>query len=207
VSSTLCTIDVYPDGTDSSGVASCAVRAATHGLVGVATAVVVAEAFDPGTAALAGVAVSALLGARLPDADVPGARIHRRTLAERRNWSIYVLGTIARAPLLFARRFQHRGITHSLTACVVVSLFVGLMASLAGVTAGVVVGSGVAIGYLTHIALDACTLGGVCVWAPFKRNTVWLLPPRARIRTGGLAEFGFAIVFAVLVMYVWSLVA
>jgi membrane-bound metal-dependent hydrolase YbcI (DUF457 family) len=182
-------------------------RAATHGLVGVTTAVVAADAFDPGTAALAVIAASALLGTRLPDADVPRARIYRRTLTERRIWLIHVLGTIVRRPLVFAQRFQHRGITHSLTACAVVSVVLGLMASLASGPAGVVVGSGVAIGYLTHIALDACTLGGVCAWAPFKRNPAWLLPPRARIRTGSLAELGFAIVFAAVATCALALVA
>ena len=78
-------------------------RATTHGLVGVGTAVIAAEALDLGTAALAGLAASALLGARLPDADLAGARIHRRTVAERRNWLIYVLGTGARVPLFLAR--------------------------------------------------------------------------------------------------------
>jgi inner membrane protein len=166
-----------------------------------------AQALDLGAAALAGLAASALLGARLPDADVDGARIHRRTLAERRSWPVYVVGTIVRLPLLLARGLRHRGITHSLAACAVASLIVGFIASLAGGSPGVLVGAGVALGYLTHIAIDACTPGGVCPWAPFRWSPAWLVSPAARIRTGGVGEFGFAVVFAVLATCALAIVA
>ena len=50
----------------------------------------------------------------------------------------------------------------------------------------------VAIGYLAHIAADACTPGGVPVFAPLSRRRHWLLPRPARIPTGSLRELAVA---------------
>ena len=47
---------------------------------------------------------------------------------------------------------------------------------------------GLAIGYLAHVAGDACTPGGVALWAPLSARRRWLLPAPARIPTGSLRE-------------------
>jgi hypothetical protein len=62
----------------------------------------------------------------------------------------------------------------------------------AGAAAALVAGGGVGIGYAAHLAADACTPGGVRLWAPLSGRRVWLLPPRARIPTGSLREAGLA---------------
>lgn len=169
-------------------------RAVTHEFVGVGSAVVAAQAVDLAPAPTVGLVQSAVVGTRLPDVDFAGARVHCRTLFERRLWPVHLVGTIARLPLRVGPLFRHRGVTHSLPACAVLSLLVGMVASLAGKPVGLLVGSGIAIGSVAHIAADACTIAGVCPWVPFKRSHVWLLPAGARIRTGSVGELGFAIV-------------
>jgi membrane-bound metal-dependent hydrolase YbcI (DUF457 family) len=170
----------------------------THELVGVGSAVVVAQALDLGPAPTAGMAVSALLGSRLPDVDVRGARVHRRTLLERRLRPVRLAGTVVRLPLRFGPLLRHRGVTHSLLAWVAASLLVGLIASLAGAAVGVLAGSGFALGYGTHIAADACTTHGVRPWIPFRRRRLWLLPAQLRIKTSSPGELGFALAFVLL---------
>ena len=49
-------------------------------------------------------------------------------------------------------------------------------------------GAGVAIGYLAHIAADACTPSGVALFAPLSRRRRWLVPSPARIPTGSARE-------------------
>ena len=82
--------------------------------------------------------------------------------------------------------------THSGVACAAAAGFAGLVASPAGAAAALAVGAGVGIGYAAHLAADACTPGGVSLWAPLSGRRVWLLPPRARIPTGSLREAAVA---------------
>ena len=73
----------------------------------------------------------------------------------------------------------------------------GLLASLVVPAAAVDVGAGVAIGYLAHIAADACTPSGVALFAPLSRRRWWLAPAWARIPTGSAREFALASLVAV----------
>jgi membrane-bound metal-dependent hydrolase YbcI (DUF457 family) len=107
------------------------------------------------------------------------------------------MGWIARLPLRVLTVFGHRGVTHSLAACAAASLACGLLASFAIPVAAVAVGAGVGLGYLAHIAADACTPGGVALWAPFSHRRRWLLPSRARIPTGSAREFVLATLLTV----------
>ena len=94
-----------------------------------------------------------------------------------------------RLPLVaFAGIVSHRALTHSALACAGAAGLAALVVSPAGAGAALLVGGGVAIGYAAHVAADACTPGGVRLWAPFSRERVWLLPARARIPTGSLRE-------------------
>jgi hypothetical protein len=67
-----------------------------------------------------------------------------------------------------------------------------LVASPAGAGVALVVAGGVAIGYVAHVAADACTPAGVALWAPLSRRHLWLLPPGARIRTESWREVAVA---------------
>ena len=163
-------------------------RGVTHEVVGAGLALAGARALELGVPATIGIVVCAVAGARLPDVDVPRARLHRRTWPERRFRLVRTVGALARVPLRFGAWLRHRGVTHSLVACVTVSALAGLAGSLASASVALVVAAGVAIGYGSHVAADACTPGGVRLWAPFSRRRVWLLPRGARIRTGGLGE-------------------
>lgn len=139
----------------------------------------------------------AWLGSLLPDADRAGSRIYRARRLERRAWFVRILGMIARLPLRLLLVLKHRGVTHSLLACAVASIASGLIVSLVVPAAGVHFGAGVAIGYLAHIAADACTPSGVALFVPVSRRRRWLLPAPVRIPTGSLREFAFTAIVAV----------
>jgi membrane-bound metal-dependent hydrolase YbcI (DUF457 family) len=171
------------------------VRNATHELVGVSLAVAAGRVLDAGPLETAGLAAAALFGSRLPDVDQLGARVHRRTRLERRTLAVGAAGAVLRLPLkMFAVVVSHRTVTHSVLACAVTAALAALVASPAGAGIALVVAGGVAIGYMAHVAADACTPAGVTLWAPLSRRRVWLLPPRARIRTGSWREVALATV-------------
>ncbi len=139
-----------------------------------------AAALDATSATAVALVGGAILGSLLPDADRAGSRIYRSRRIERRVWPIRVLGWISRLPLRVLLLFNHRGITHSLAACAVAAIACGLLARDLGI--------GVAIGYLAHIAADACTPSGVALFAPLSRRRRWLVPSPARIPTGSARE-------------------
>jgi membrane-bound metal-dependent hydrolase YbcI (DUF457 family) len=171
------------------------VRNATHELIGVTLAVAAGQALKAGPLETGGLAAAALIASRLPDVDVLGARIHRRTRLERRNLLAGAAGALLRLPLVvFAALVSHRSVTHSALACAAVPGLAALLAYPAGAGAALVVGGGLAMGYAAHVAADGCTPGGIRLWAPFSRRRVWLLPPRARIRTGSVGEAAVAVV-------------
>jgi membrane-bound metal-dependent hydrolase YbcI (DUF457 family) len=182
----------------TGGAASFAsVRNPTHELIGVTLAVAAGQALKAGPLETGGLAATALIASRLPDIDLLGARIHRRSRLERRNLLARAGGALLRLPLVvFAALVSHRTITHSALACAAVPGLAALLAYPAGAAAALVVGGGSAIGYAGHVAADGCTPGGIRLWAPFSRRRVWLLPPRARIRTGSLGEAALAVVGA-----------
>ncbi|MGH2945042.1 MAG: metal-dependent hydrolase [Solirubrobacteraceae bacterium] len=171
-------------------------RNATHELVGVTLAVAAGQALKAGPLETGGLAAAAVIASRLPDIDVLGARIHRRSRLERRSLLAGAAGALLRLPLVvFAALVPHRSVTHSALACAAVPGLAALTYP-AGAGAALVVGGGLAIGYAGHVAADGCTPGGIRLWAPFSRRRVWLLPPRARIRTGSFGETAVAVVAA-----------
>jgi inner membrane protein len=155
--------------------------------VGLAAVTVAAlNANDTTAAATLG---AAWVGSMLPDADLPAARLYRRTLIERRVPLLALAGGLARLPVRVLALLPHRGLTHSLPACALATLLCGLLVSLAEPRLAIAAAAGAAIGYGTHVAADACTPSGVPVWAPFSRRHTWLLPAGARIRTGSPREY------------------
>jgi membrane-bound metal-dependent hydrolase YbcI (DUF457 family) len=168
-------------------------RTGTHELVGVSLALAAAKLVEADPLETVGLAAASLFGSRLPDLDQLGARVHRRSRLERRSLLVGATGAAMRLPLLAcAVLVPHRGVTHSAVACIAAAGFAALVASAAAAVAALVVGAGVGIGYAEHLAADACTPGGVRLWAPLSGRRVWLLPPRARIPTGSVRETGLA---------------
>lgn len=139
-------------------------KAATHVLAGTAAWTGVAW-LDGGLARPEALAAAAL-GSLLPDIDHPGSWFGRRV----RSVSI---------PLSMV--FGHRGITHSLLA--VLGCLFGLLILGKGAIAPAVL-----VGYLSHLACDSLTKSGVPLLWPWRRP----FGPRL-LRTGGLAEFGLAV--------------
>jgi len=185
-------------GKPTGGAASFAcVRNATHELIGITLAVAAGQALKAEPPETGGLAATALIASRLPDVDLLGARIHRRSRLERHNLLAGAAGALLRLPLVvFAALVSHRSVTHSALACAAVPGLAALLAYPAGAGAAFVVASGLAIGYAAHVAADGCTPGGIRLWAPFSRRRVWLLPPRARIRTGSVGETAIAVIAA-----------
>ena len=115
---------------------------------------------------------------------------------ERRHVSARVAGALVRLPLRVLVLLPHRGITHSLFACVLTAIVAVAVVSLVAPELALAAAAGAGIGYAAHIAGDACTPGGVALWAPLSRRRRWLLPARARIPTGSLREYALTVLIA-----------
>jgi inner membrane protein len=171
-------------------------RATTHQIAGAGLAAVASAAVNASATTAAVLVAGACVGSLLPDADRAGSRVYRPTRFERRVWPARVLGWCARLPLRALVVLKHRGITHSLVACAAVAVGCWLLASLVVPGAALSVGAGVAIGYLAHVAADACTPSGVALFAPLSGRRHWLLPSPVRIPTGSARERLVAVTIA-----------
>ncbi|MDA0182898.1 metal-dependent hydrolase [Solirubrobacter phytolaccae] len=169
-------------------------RATTHQIAGVGLAVVAAAALEASTADAAVLVAGAWLGSLLPDADRAGSRIYRTRRFERRAWPLRILGWFARLPLRALILLGHRGLTHSLLAVAAGAAAAFALASLLVPSVASAAAAGVGIGYLAHVAADACTPSGVPLLAPLSRHRHHLLPRSARIPTGSLRELAVAAV-------------
>jgi inner membrane protein len=169
-------------------------RWTTHPITGVGLAAVAAAALDASTTTAVVLLGGAWMGSLLPDADKTGTKIYRRTRVERRHVLARGLGALARLPLRSLVLLGHRGITHSLCAAALAAVLAGGLVTLASPPYARIAAAGVAIGYLAHVAADACTPSGVALFAPLSRRRRWLLPRPVRIRTGSLREYAAATV-------------
>jgi membrane-bound metal-dependent hydrolase YbcI (DUF457 family) len=165
---------------------------------------VAAAALDTPSADAVVAVGAAWVGSLLPDADVAGARVYRRSRMERRVWVVRLLGALARLPLRVAILLGHRGLTHSVFACAVAAVVCGGLVSLVAPGFAVAAGAGLALGYGAHVAADACTPGGVALWAPLSRRRRWLLPAVARIPTGSWREY--LVAAALIAAAAWALI-
>jgi len=149
----------------------------------------VCAAVDSGGLVAAAAVCASLLGSRLPDADQPGARIHRRTGLERRSLVARCAGRVLRAPMTtFAAFARHRGATHwLLSGAATTIVLAGAAGALwAPLSLPVLIGAG--CGYGAHLLADACTPHGAPLLGPFRGRCVHLLPPRMRVMTGGAGD-------------------
>jgi inner membrane protein len=180
------------------------VRAVTHQIAGVGLAGVSVAVVDARGASAVVLIAGAWIGSLLPDADLAGARVYRRTRFERRAPLLWIVGLLLRLPVRLLTLLPHRGFTHSVLACALAAVLSALAASVVAPDLAVAAAVGVAAGYGAHVAADACTRSGVPLWAPISSRHRWLLPTRARIRTGSareylsLALFGLLLFFAAL---------
>jgi inner membrane protein len=151
-------------------------RGGTHALAGITIALVTAVPAPP--LQLLGVAIAGAIGALMPDLDHPQAALSRRV------W-------IASASLRMV--VSHRGATHSLLA------FVGalILTAVSPAHWQHIVASA-AVGYCSHIILDALTISGVPLLWPWGRRFSLL-----SLRTGGTIERLFALAMAA-GLFIWG---
>ena len=168
----------------------------THQIAGVGLAAVCAAALDAPAADAVVLIGAAGLGSLLPDADLAGSRVYRRTRIERRVLLARVAGTLVRLPLRLLVVLGHRGVTHSLLACALAAVLSWLAVSLVAPGVALAAGAGIAIGYGAHLAADASTPSGIAFWAPLTRRRIHVLPAPARIPTGSLRESVLALLLA-----------
>jgi inner membrane protein len=136
-------------------------------MAGVMLAVMVANPAPP--LALIGAAIAGGIGALLPDIDHPKSSISRRA---------FIAGASLRLVV------SHRGALHSLMAAGAAML----LASVSPADWSEIILSA-ALGYSSHIFLDALTVSGVPLLWPWSRKFRLM-----RLRTGGLGERVFVIV-------------
>ena len=140
-------------------------RGGTHALAGVTVALIVFVPAPP--LVLLGAVIAGGIGALLPDLDHPQSTISRR---------VWLAGASLRLVV------SHRGALHSLIAMAAAML----LAAIAPDDYGQIALSA-AVGYCSHIFLDALTVSGVPLLWPYSRRFRLL-----RLRTGGVGEMLFA---------------
>jgi inner membrane protein len=156
----------------------------THTLGGVAALWLLAPALtDPGVLAFA--ASCAALGSLLADLDAPGSKVNRLSLA----------GVPVFAPAgAFASLGRHRGFLHSLAGAL---LACGTTAVPAAYYFGWPCAAAIALGYLSHLLLDCCTVSGLPLLWPSTRR-FWVLPRPLRLVTGSAPETGVMLMLALI---------
>lgn len=101
---------------------------------------------------------------------------------------------------VISRIIPHRGPTHWLVTCVVLSsLVISVVHWLGG---SVLIAEAFALGYLSHLLTDALTKSGVPLFAPFWRKRIHLLPAGLRFRYDSPVQW--VVVLAVYAV-VWEL--
>ena len=151
-----------------------------HGVAGVAAAVLLASVLPGETPArltdLTVYLVAAASGALVPDLDTPGSMI-ARALGPLR----FVLWMVLRLIGV-----GHRGATHSLVGLAAASAAIAALGGALLPPALVPrIVAGFAVGYASHLVLDAMTVRGVPLWLPVSSRRVHLLPHGVRWRTRG----------------------
>ena len=149
----------------------------------------VCAAVGSGRLTAAAAVCASMLGSRLPDADRPGTRIHRRTRLERRNLIAGFAGGALRLPMTaFAGSAEHRGATHWLLSAAAATILLAGAAGALWPPLVLPVAIGVGCGYCAHLLADACTPHGAPLLGPFSARRVHLLPPLYRIPTDSAGD-------------------
>jgi membrane-bound metal-dependent hydrolase YbcI (DUF457 family) len=139
---------------------------------------------------MAPLAVVAALGSLLPDLDAATSRLS----------TLEIAGVRPFAPV--AQRlhadFGHRGLMHSLASIPVIALAALLVVPWWGWP----LSAALILGWMSHLACDACTRTGI-PGTPLTTSRLHLLPPKWRLVTGSADE---ELVFAVLALAAFTLV-
>ena len=133
-------------------------------------------------------AAFAAFGALLPDLDADASKI--RSLS----WG----GVRPFVPLstMLNRWFGHRGLLHSpIGLCIAGCAALGLTAVGYGLPA-----LATWIGYMSHLAADACTRTGIPGWPNNSQDRLFLLPVKWRITTGSSVEEALLPLLALVVL-------
>lgn len=105
------------------------------------------------------------------------------------SWPAAVALASARLPdQLEVGPIDHRTVTHYLLTAAAVICGAWLAADELVPVHAQLVACGVAVGFLTHLLMDACTRHGVPLFWPAWRRDVHLLPVGWRVRTGDFAD-------------------
>jgi inner membrane protein len=132
--------------------------------------------FGIDSTALALSAILSVLGSLLPDLDARESKLS----------NVQILGVTPLKPVasLLYKRLGHRGAMHSALALIILSVLAGVPL---GLFLSPFAGLGLALGYLSHILLDASTKSGVPLYWP-DSDRVHVLPKKLRFVTGSFAE-------------------
>jgi inner membrane protein len=133
-------------------------------------------------------AIGALFGSLAPDLDAAHSLLKALTIplnaTTRRGQYRLELAPFALPATLLHTALGHRTLLHSLLGAVLATAVLALPFFLGGEPG---FGVGFVLGYLSHLALDACTVHGIPLLYPVRRR-FHLLPPVLRIVTGSLQE-------------------
>jgi inner membrane protein len=165
----------------------------THALIAVLAISSLAEPMV-GDESSAPLLAFAALGALLPDLDSP------RSLLT--SWKVGKLAPFRPLALVISKTLGHRGPLHSLLGWAIFSS--GAIIWSFHFTSGSLAGLSISVGYLSHLAADACTKTGIPALYP-RPGRYHLLPRPLRFSTGSLAEEAL---FAILsVLFIGQLIA
>lgn len=128
-----------------------------------------------------------VLGALLPDLDAAESKLKHVMLG---GIKPFVLPAQA-----IHRQWGHRGFTHSLRALAFLFMPAALLAPVTGWQCGLAL----LMGYVSHLAADACTKTGIPFLYPNLKR-YWLVPVRFRIVTGSSDEEAVFVVAASVVL-------
>ncbi len=123
-------------------------------------------------------AIGALVGGLLPDLDAPESLLKSFTVplnptpARRKRANYLYVAHFTLPAYLLNRTLGHRTLLHSLPGFAFATILVGVPLAL---WLSPVLAIGLLLGYLSHLALDACTVSGIPLWYP-KKQRFRLLP-------------------------------
>lgn len=161
----------------------------THALIGVSSLwllTFIPNVLTPDT--LAPLAACAALGALLPDLDARSSTVKYLSIAR--------IQPFAPVAVILSRDLGHRGATHSLMGLgvfAVLILPIGFFYQWPLWTA-------LSLGYISHLAADACTKSGIPFLHP-NRKRYHLLPRDWRFTTGSLAEDALVPIIALAILF------
>jgi membrane-bound metal-dependent hydrolase YbcI (DUF457 family) len=168
------------------------VNTPAHLSIGAAVTLGVCAAASASPVFAAGAGLASLVGSRAPDWDIKLEKA-RRGIAK-----LWIIGRQLRGFSL-----RHRGPTHYLLSCVLMTGLCGLGAFLAWSTAMLPVVTGVGCGYLAHLVADGCTIRGVPYFGPWNKRCVNLFGPRvSRYMSHGGGELCGALAVLCAVVFV-----